>query len=94
MATFRSTRQKQELAVKAAVRARVTEIKRGSRSWFVERDYKLWDFVHIPEWLSHNPSIRSAYRVHLSMSQTIRSLFHLHNGTQTTTTEILLPNRE
>jgi len=43
--------------------------------------YRLYKFGDLPEWMRHNPSIMTGYRVCISFQQCLQSLFHLHNGT-------------
>lgn len=45
------------------------------------KDYELQQFVHLPDYLRHNPHITHGYRVGLSLKQTTFSLFHWHNET-------------
>jgi hypothetical protein len=44
------------------------------------QNYELKSYFQLPEWLRHNPSIVSGYRVDLSLADAFRSLFHVHNG--------------
>lgn len=45
------------------------------------KDYDLHHFMHLPDYLKHNPHITHGYRVNLSFKQTTYSLFHWHNET-------------
>ena len=45
------------------------------------KDYELQQFVHLPDYLKHNPHITHGYRVNLTFKQTTFSLFHWHNET-------------
>lgn len=45
------------------------------------KDYELHQFVHLPDYLRHNPHITHGYRVNLTLKQTTFSLFHWHNET-------------
>lgn len=45
------------------------------------KDYDLHHYMHLPDYLKHNPHITHGYRVGLSMKQTTMSLFHWHNET-------------
>ena len=45
------------------------------------KDYPLKRFNEIPNYMKHNRFVINGYRVHLTVKQTIASLFHLHNGT-------------
>lgn len=45
------------------------------------KDYDLHHYMHLPDYLKHNPHITHGYRVNLSFKQTTYSLFHWHNET-------------
>jgi adiponectin receptor len=45
------------------------------------KDYDLHHYMHLPDYLKHNPHITHGYRVNLSLRQTTFSFFHWHNET-------------
>src|SRR5689334_14006050 len=72
--------------VDSAVEALVTEFDEATEMLQAEvgavccaKDYNLHHFMHLPDYLKHNPHITHGYRVGLSLRQTTNSFFHWHN---------------
>lgn len=45
-----------------------------------KRDYELYHFKNVPEYLKHNEYIHHGYRVDIGYIRAFKSLFHWHNG--------------
>lgn len=56
-------------------------LRQSAAGMCCSKDYELQQFIHLPDYLKHNPHITHGYRVGLTLRQTTFSLFHWHNET-------------